>query len=86
MNVTIITNEYANITSSNYTDYDNKTLSNCTNNETNFDINIPTLLLTIPCGLSFSCLLSLMVYTLIKSSINEWWKKVYILNIQLGVS
>ena len=25
----------------------------CTNNKNNSDINIPTLLLTIPCGLSF---------------------------------
>ena len=42
------------------------TLSNCTNNENNIDIIIPTLLLTIPCGLSFSCLMGLLVYTLIK--------------------
>ena len=62
MRVTIITDDYDNITSSNYTDmlidYDNITstnitLSNCTNNEDNNDISIPTLLLTIPCGLSF---------------------------------
>ena len=31
-------------------EYDNIT-NNCTNNENNIDINIPTLLLTIPCGL-----------------------------------
>ena len=50
-------------------DYDNITnmsLSNCTNNENNIDLIIPSLLLTISCGLSFYCSLSLMVYTLIK--------------------
>ena len=75
MNVTIITNDYANITSSNYTDYDNETLSNCTNSENNFDKNTPTLLLTIPCSLSLLCFFSLIVYTLIKPLINEWCKK-----------
>ena len=67
------TKDYDNISSSNYTDYDNvtssndkKTLSNCTNKENNFDINIPTLIITIQCGLSFLCLMSLMVYTLMK--------------------
>ena len=48
--------------------YDNMTLTNSTNNENNTDIIIPTLLLTIPCGLSFSYLMSLMVYTIIKPS------------------
>ena len=47
-------------------DYNNILSSNCTINENNIDIIIPSLLLTIPCGLSFLCLLSLMVYTLIK--------------------
>ena len=59
----------------NVTDYDkmtddyNNSLStnnNCIINENNIDIIIPTLLLTIPCGLSFLCLMSLMVYTIIK--------------------
>ena len=63
----------------NVIDYDNMTddyndkLSindNCTNNENNIDIIIPALLFTIPFGLSFLCLLSLMVYTLIKPLIN----------------
>ena len=47
----------------NVTDYDymtddcNDTLSsNCTTNKKNVDINIPALLFTIPCGLSFVCL------------------------------
>ena len=52
-------------------DYDKRTPTNCTNNENNIDIIIPTLLFTIPCGLSFFCLMSLMVYTLIKRLINK---------------
>ena len=52
-------------------DYDNMTLINGTDNENNIDIIIPTLLLTIPCGISFLCLMSLMVYTLIKPLINN---------------
>ena len=50
MHITNVT-EYDNMTN----DYNN-TLSlnnNCTNNENNIDMIIPTLLLTIPCGLSF---------------------------------
>ena len=42
------------------------TLPNCTNNEITMDIILPTLLLTIPCGLSFLGLMSLLVNTLIK--------------------
>ena len=38
-----VTNDYDDITSSNYTDYDILTLSNCTNS-TKIDIIIPTLL------------------------------------------
>ena len=52
-------------------EYDNMTLSNCPHNENNIDINLPTTLLIIPCGLSFLCLLSLMVYTLIKPLFNN---------------
>ena len=52
-------------------DYDNMTLCNCTNNENNIDITIPALLFTIPCGVSFLCLMSLMVYTLIKPLFNK---------------
>ena len=63
MLVTNITDDYDNITPSNYTDmlndYDNFTstnmsISNYTNKENNIDIIIPSLLLTIPCGLSFA--------------------------------
>ena len=46
-------------------------LSNCTFNENDIDIIIPTLLITIPCGLSFLCLMSLMVYTIIKPLFNK---------------
>ena len=57
MNITNITDDYDNIT-----EYDNTT---------DIDIIIPTLLFTIPCGLSFLCLMSLMVYTLIKPLFNK---------------
>ena len=58
----------------NMTDDHNDTLSinnNCTDNENNIDIIIPTLLLTKPCAPSFLCLLSLMAYTLIKPLFNN---------------
>ena len=62
MNITNITNDYDNIA-----EYDNTTdTNNC-----NIDIIIPALLFTIPCGLSFLCLISLMVYTLVKPLINK---------------
>ena len=70
-NYTDILNDYDDITFTNYTDYDNMTLSICTNNENNLDIIIPTFLPTTPCGLSFLCSMSLMVYTLIKPLINK---------------
>ena len=59
----------------NVTDYDNittsdMTLSNCTNNENNIEIVIP-LITIIPCGMSLVCLISLMVYTLIKPLFNN---------------
>ena len=58
----------------NITDGYNDTLSinkNCTNSENDIDIIVPTLLLTISCGLSFLCLMSLMVYTLNKPLFNN---------------
>ena len=62
MNITNITDDYDNIT-----EYDNTTdTNNC-----NIDIIIPALLITIPCGISFLCLISLMVYTLVKPLINR---------------
>ena len=62
MNITNITDDYDNIT-----EYDNNTNTN----DCNIDIIIPALLFTIPCGLSFLCLISLMVYTLIKPLFNK---------------
>ena len=64
MYVKDITDDYNNNTDLNFT-------KNCTNNEDNFDIIIPTILLTILCGLSFLCLMSLMVYILIKTLFNN---------------
>ena len=52
-------------------DYDNNTFTNCTDNENNIDIIIPTLIITIPCGLSVLYLMSLMVYTLMKPLFNS---------------
>ena len=52
-------------------DNDNMTLCNCTNNENNIDIFIPAILFTIPCGLSFLCSLSIMVYTLTRPLVRE---------------
>ena len=53
----------------NVTNYDNMTDDYyCTINEIKIDINIPTFLLTKPCGLSFLCLI---VYTLIKPLFNN---------------
>ena len=49
----------------------NSTFSNCTENEKNIDLVIPSLLSTKSCGLSILCLMSLMVYTLIKPLINN---------------
>ena len=52
----------------NVTEYDNLTSCNCTDNDNNdndIEIIIP-LFTIIPCGLSLICLISLMVYTLIK--------------------
>ena len=70
MYVTNVT-DYDKITSSNYSDYDNMTLCNCAINKKNFDIIIPALFFTKPCGLSFLCLMSLMVYTLTKLLFNS---------------
>ena len=55
----------------NITDYDDTSSCNCTDSENDIDIIIPVLLFTIPCGLSFLCLISLMVYTLIKPLFNK---------------
>ena len=53
-------------------DNDNITLCNCTNNENDSNIEIVIPLITIiPCGMSLICLISLMVYTLIKPLFNK---------------
>ena len=51
-------------------DTTNNITENCTITENNIAISIPTLLLTILCGLSFLCLTSSMVYTLVKPLFN----------------
>ena len=62
MNIINITNDYDDIT-----EYDNTTdKNNC-----NIDIIIPALLFRIPCGLSSLCLITLMVYTLLKPLFNN---------------
>ena len=71
MNITNITDDYDNITEYDNITSTNITLNNCTDNENNIDIIIPALLFSIPCGLSILCLLSLMVYTLIKALFNK---------------
>ena len=62
MNIINITNDYDKIT-----EYDNTTDLN----NWNIDRIIPALLFTIPCGLSFLCLKSLMVYNLVKPLFNK---------------
>ena len=57
----------------NVTDYASLILGNCTNNDNN-DNNteiILHLLTTIPCGMSLICLISFLVYTLIKPLFNK---------------
>ena len=44
--------------------------NNCTNNDNNIEIIIP-LFTIIPCGMSRMCLISLMVYTLIKTLLSK---------------
>ena len=70
MYIANVTNYYENITSSKYINYDNMILTNYTNNENNIEKMIP-LFTIIPCGISLMCLLSLMVYTLIKPLFNK---------------
>ena len=84
MYISNVTNDFV---YDNITDYDNiSTLSNCTDSENNIDIIIQSLLLILPCALSFLCLLSLMVYTIIQPLFNDKsWEKYYTQNIQLGV-
>ena len=78
MLVTNIADDYDNITSINLThmlnvtsSIDKMTISNCVVNESDTDVFLPSLLLTITCGLSLLCMLSLMVYTKIKPLFNN---------------
>ena len=62
MYITLTTDEY------------NDTLSinnNCTKNENNIAIFIPSLLLTLSFGLPFLCLMSLIVNTLLKPLLSK---------------
>ena len=67
----------------------NVTLSknnNCTNNDNNNTEIILPFFMIIPCSLSFLCLMSFMVYNLIKPLINKKrWKKFYTQLIQFAV-
>ena len=57
----------------NITDAYNDTIlinNNCTNSENNYEIVIPSITI-IPCVMSLVCLISLMVYTLIKPLFNK---------------
>ena len=65
-NITDTIDDYNNIT-----DYDDTSSCNCTDSENDIDIIIPALLFTIPFGLSFLCLMSLIVYTLNKPLFNK---------------
>ena len=58
------------ITSSNYTEYDNITSNNFTKSENNIQIVIP-LITIIPCGMSLICSISLMIYVSIKPLITN---------------
>ena len=62
MYVSKTTDDYNNTLTTNNTDKYNDTLSsNWTITESNIGIFIPTLLFTLPCGLSFLCLMSSVV-------------------------
>ena len=72
MNVTDITDLNTTNDCDNITDLKaSNDYNNCTDYENNIDIIIPTLLLTVPCGLSFLCLVRLMVYIFIKPLITN---------------
>ena len=52
-------------------EYNNTLTSNCTDIENDNDIIIPAMLLVIPSGILFLCLMSIMTYTLIKTLIRK---------------
>ena len=81
------TDDYNNTLTTNITDNYNDSLSpNCAIDEKDIDIIIPTLSLTIQCSLEFLCLISLMVYRIIKRLLNnKSWRNFDIHLILLGV-
>ena len=85
MNITNVT-DYDNMKDVDYNDTSSLNF-NCAINENYIEMFIPAILFTIPCGLSFSCIMSLMVYTLKKPLINnKWWRNFYTQILQLDVS
>ena len=62
MSITTLTDDYNDTLSTN---------NNCTNNDISIIEIILPLFTIIPCSLSFLCLTSLMVYTLVKPLINK---------------
>ena len=60
-----ITEDYDNITSNNYTDYDNIT-NYCTYNDDDNNIIFKYLLFSIPSSILLFSLISLMIYTIVK--------------------
>ena len=71
MYISNITDDYNDTLTTNITaDYNVTLSSNCTNSENNIEIVKP-LITIIPCGMSLVCLISLMVYTLIKPLIRK---------------
>ena len=70
MYIANVTKDHDNITSSNYTHYDNVTLTIRRNNKNNIEIRVLAFTI-VPCGMSLVCLISLMVYTLLKTLINN---------------
>ena len=63
------------------------TLPKCTNNEYNIGIIIPPLVLTIPCGLSLLCMLSLIIFILNQPLITNkrYWKHFITYPINLNI-
>ena len=67
---------YISNTTDDYNDYNDTISSNCTNSENNIQIVI-RIITIVPCGMSLVCLISLMVYTLIKTLIRKKWNILF---------
>ena len=61
----------SNITDTIDDEYNNSLISNCTDIENDNDIIIQAMLLVIPSGILFLCLMSIMTYTLNKPLIRK---------------